>query len=140
MKVSPGHTGEVSDHPWRFRLHPSCMKGGKVLDADHAPRRPTGFLGVEVCDGGTTLDVRLVLKTTDDALIGMMYRGIRQGPPDAIARLENGEIVDPGSYYFRMAPTFETAAPHYAWLNNLVGIGIGHRFPEGPIYSIFEAI
>ena len=41
-------------------------------------------------DGGTTLDVRLVLKTRDDALIGMTYRGIRQGPPEAIARLEKG--------------------------------------------------
>jgi Protein of unknown function (DUF3237) len=32
-------------------------------------------------DGSTTLDVRLVLKASDDALIGMTYRGIRQGPP-----------------------------------------------------------
>ena len=32
-------------------------------------------------DGSTTLDVRRVLKTTDDAPIGMTYRGIRQGWP-----------------------------------------------------------
>jgi len=32
-------------------------------------------------DGATTLDVRLVLRTRDDALIGMAYRGIRQGAP-----------------------------------------------------------
>jgi hypothetical protein len=32
-------------------------------------------------DGSTTLDVRLVLKTDGDALIGMTYRGIRQGAP-----------------------------------------------------------
>jgi Protein of unknown function (DUF3237) len=38
-------------------------------------------------DGSTTLDVRLVLKTSDDALIGMTYRGVRQGAPDVIARL-----------------------------------------------------
>jgi Protein of unknown function (DUF3237) len=44
-------------------------------------------------DGSTTLDVRLVLKTTDDALIGMTYRGIRHGAPDVIARLEKGETV-----------------------------------------------
>jgi hypothetical protein len=91
-------------------------------------------------DGSTTLDVRLVLKTTDDALIGMTYRGIRQGAPDAIARLEKGEVIDPTSYYFRIAPAFETEAPHYAWLNNVVGIGIGHRFAEGPVYSVFEVL
>jgi hypothetical protein len=91
-------------------------------------------------DGSTALDVRLVLKTTDDSLIGMTYRGIRQGPPDTIARLEKGEAVDPASYYFRIATTFETAAPRYAWINNLVGIGVGHRFAEGPVYSIFEVL
>jgi hypothetical protein len=89
-------------------------------------------------DGGTTLDVRLVLKTTDDALIAMTYRGVRQGPPEVIARLERGEVVDPASYYFRIAPVFETAAPQYAWLNNIVAIGTGHRLADGPVYSIFE--
>ena len=88
-------------------------------------------------DGSTTLDVRLVLKTTDDALIGMTYRGIRQGPADTIARLEKGEVIDPASYYFRIAPFFETQAPQYAWMNNLIAIGIGHRFAEGPVYSVF---
>jgi hypothetical protein len=37
-------------------------------------------------DGATTLDVRLVLKTTDDALILMTYRGLRHGPSDVVAR------------------------------------------------------
>jgi Protein of unknown function (DUF3237) len=91
-------------------------------------------------DGGTTLDVRLILKTTDDALIGMTYRGIRQGPPDVISRLEGGEGVDPASYYFRIAPLFETAAPQYAWLNNVVAVGIGHRRADGPVYSVFEVL
>ena len=90
--------------------------------------------------GATTLDVRLVLKTTDDALIGMTYRGIRHGPPDVIARLEKGEAIDPTAYYFRIAPLFETGAPQHAWLNNVVAIGIGHRFPEGPLYSVFEVL
>src|SRR6201985_233232 len=41
-------------------------------------------------DGATTLDVRLVLKTKDDALIGMTYRGVRHGTPDVMARIERG--------------------------------------------------
>jgi hypothetical protein len=91
-------------------------------------------------DGSVTLDVRLVLKTADDALIGMTYRGLRQGSPDVIARVEKGEAVDPADYYFRIAPFFETAAPRYGWLNNVVAIGIGYRGADGPVYSIFEVL
>ncbi len=91
-------------------------------------------------DGSTTLDVRLVLETHDDALIGMTYRGIRQGPAEVLARLDQGEIVDPATYYFRIAPLFETAASRYAWLNNVVAIGVGQRFSEGPVYSVFEVL
>ena len=81
-----------------------------------------------------------MLKTTDDALIAMTYRGVRQGPPEVIARLERGEVVDPASYYFRIAPVFETEASQYAWLNNIVAIGTGHRLADGPVYSIFEVL
>lgn len=89
-------------------------------------------------DGATTLDVRLVLKTTDAALISMVYRGVRHGPPDVIERIEKGGAVDPASYYFRIAPFFETAAAPYDWLNRVVAVGIGHRQADGPIYSVFE--
>ena len=91
-------------------------------------------------DGSTSLDVRLVLKTRDEALIGMTYKGVRQGSPEAIARLERGDVIDPASYYFRIAPFFETEAPQYAWLNNIVAIGTGHRFADGPVYSVFECL
>ena len=91
-------------------------------------------------DGATTLNVRLVLKTKDKALIGMTYRGIRYGPPDVVARIEKGEVVDPTSHYFRINPLFETANANYAWLNGVVAVGIGHRRADGPIYSIFEVL
>jgi hypothetical protein len=91
-------------------------------------------------DGATTLDVRLVLKTNDDALIGMTYRGIRHGPPDIVARIDRGEVVDPSTHYFRSAPFFETAAEKYGWINRIVAIGIGHRRADGPVYSVFEVL
>ena len=91
-------------------------------------------------DGSTTLDVRLVLRTADDALIGMTYRGLRHGPRDVIAKLEKGEAVDPESYYFRITPLFETAAAKYDWLNRVIAIGAGVRRADGPIYSIFEVL
>jgi hypothetical protein len=91
-------------------------------------------------DGATTLDVRLALKTKDDALIGMTYRGLRHGPADVIERMEQGELVDPASYYFRINPLFETAAPQYDWINRIIAVGVGHRLADGPVYSVFEVL
>ena len=91
-------------------------------------------------DGTTTLNVRLVLKTKDDALICMTYQGVRYGPPDVVERIEKNEVVDPTSYYFRINPLFETAAAQYDWINRVVGVGIGHRTADGPVYSVFEVL
>jgi Protein of unknown function (DUF3237) len=106
---------------------------GEVLDggSDWQAVRP---------DGTTTLDVRLVLKTKDDALIGMTYRGLRHGPADVIERIERGEVVDPISYYFRINPLFETAASQYDWINRVIAVGVGHRRADGPVYSVFEVL
>jgi hypothetical protein len=91
-------------------------------------------------DGATTLDVRLVLETDDEALIGMTYRGLRHGPAKVMERLGRGEDVDPADYYFRTAIMFETSAAKYDWLNRIFAIGTGRRPPEGPVYEIFEVL
>jgi hypothetical protein len=91
-------------------------------------------------DSCIKLDVRLVLRTTDGALIVMTYQCLRAGPPSVIEKLDKGEAVDPGSYYFRMNPVFETSAPRYDWMNRIIAAGTGHRLPDGPIYSIFEVL
>lgn len=91
-------------------------------------------------EGITGLDVRLVLKTDDGALIAMAYQGRRHGPPEVMARLARGEAVDPADYYFRIHGGFETGDERYAWLNGVVAVGTGHRPPEGPVYSLFEVL
>jgi hypothetical protein len=91
-------------------------------------------------DSCIKLDVRLLLETTDDALIVMTYTCLRAGPPSIIEELDKGGPVNPGSYYFRMIPIFETAAPQYDWINRIVSIGMGHRFGDGPVYNIFEVL
>lgn len=91
-------------------------------------------------DGLVTLEVRVILKTNNGALIGMTYRGFRFGPAQVMARLDKGEAVDPADYYFRTNPLFETAAPQYDWINRIVAVGIGHRRADDPGYSIFEML
>jgi Protein of unknown function (DUF3237) len=91
-------------------------------------------------DSCIKLDVRLVLRTTDGALIVMTYQCLRAGTPDLMERLDKGEDVDPTSYYFRMNPMFETSSKKYDWMNRIIAVGIGHRLPDGPLYSIFEVL
>lgn len=91
-------------------------------------------------DGATTIDVRLVLRTRDDALIALQYRGFRHGPADVLARVDRGEVVDPSQYYMRICPFFETAAPQYDWLNRILAVGIGYRNAQGALYSLFEIL
>jgi hypothetical protein len=91
-------------------------------------------------DSCIKLDVRLVLKTTDGALIVMTYQCLRSGPPDIMQRLDEGKSVDPASYYFRMNPMFETSHAKYDWMNRIIAIGVGNRPPDGPIYSVFEVL
>jgi hypothetical protein len=91
-------------------------------------------------DSCIKLDVRLVLKTTDGALIVMTYQCLRSGSPEIMKKLDHGEAVDPTSYYFRMNPMFETSAAKYDWMNRIIAIGTGHRLADGPLYSVFEIL
>ncbi len=91
-------------------------------------------------DGTLQLDVRVTLKTDDDALIYMTYRGFRHGPLEVMERLNKGEEVDPSEYYFRIAPFFETGAEKYDWLNRIVSVGTGHRLASGPVYEIYQIL
>ncbi|MFM2281271.1 MAG: hypothetical protein RLZZ444_3502 [Pseudomonadota bacterium] len=91
-------------------------------------------------DGVLVLDVRLTIRTDDGALIYCRYSGMRHGPPEVMARLSKGEMVDPAEMYFRIAPNFETADPRYSFLNRLIAIGVGERLHDGPRYHIHEVL
>jgi hypothetical protein len=91
-------------------------------------------------DGAITLDVRLTLQTAEGDLIGMTYQGLRAGSKEVFERLDKGEAVDPAEYYFRSNPLFETSSPKYDWLNRIIAVGLGHRLPDGPVYSVFEVL
>jgi hypothetical protein len=91
-------------------------------------------------DGSLRLDCRIVLETTEGALIAMTYQGIRSGAPDVLKRLAAGEAVGADEYYLRINPLFETRSSEHDWLNRVVAVGAGHRFPDGPVYKVFEVL
>ncbi|MFA6083491.1 DUF3237 domain-containing protein [Mucilaginibacter sp.] len=91
-------------------------------------------------DGSILLDCKLVLKTSDGEIISLKYTGVRVNPPSIQAQMAKGEAIRPEDYYLRIVPVFETASEKYAWINNVVAIGIGNRQPDGPHYSMFEVL
>jgi len=94
----------------------------------------------EADDGTFHLDCRLVFQTDDGALIGMTYRGLRHGPPDVMAQMSRGEVVDPDQYYHRVAIFFETSAPKYASLNKTLAVGRARPDATGGVYQVFEVL
>lgn len=91
-------------------------------------------------DGVVQLDVRVTLQTDDDALIYMVYRGVRDASPDVAERLARGDEVDPSDYYFRTTPYFETASEKYAWLNRIIAVAMGDRRATGPRYRVYKIL
>lgn len=78
-------------------------------------------------DGVLEVDARYMLQDGDGARVQVISQGLRHGPPEVIAALARGEVVDPALYYFRTQMRFEAAAPHLAHLNRLLALGFGVR-------------
>jgi hypothetical protein len=77
-----------------------------------------------VPSGALRLDVRATLKTDDGALIYLSYSGIVQHSAESTEKLNKGEPLTMQEMpYFITTPTFQTAAPKYAWLNSVQAIG-----------------
>lgn len=91
-------------------------------------------------DDCTKLDVRLLLKTTDGALIVITYRFLRAGHASTLAKLDRGEPVDPASYYFRFIALFEIGSQKYDWINRIIAVGVGDRLADGPLHNVFEVL
>ena len=90
-------------------------------------------------DGAMVIDVRLVLKTDDAALIAMQYTGLMFGrTPEAQAAMRRGERVAYESVYIRTTPRFETTSPSYDWLNRVIAVANGQLGAKGGVYHVFE--
>ena len=88
---------------------------------------PSGDWIVQRRDGSRVLDLRALLQTDDDQRIYMTCRGIAYTPPG-------------GSLYARILPMFETGAAKYAWLNNVVAVGVYRPTPGKIVYRVYQIL
>ena len=76
------------------------------------------------------VDGRATIETDDGALIYITFSGYSHTDAKGVAMISAGKGGDlsPSELYFRTSVLFETGSSRYAWLNYIVGIGVG-RFP-----------
>lgn len=129
MNVQLGDTIEVGEGPKGARLVADVLSvnlTGDRITAELATNDAADWLTVS--DNGKlgSLDVRLTLKTDDGAFIYVEYSGRMD--------MEAGIIA--------VAPTFQTGAPQYNWLNRIQAVAAGSVNLETGIliYSLYEAV
>jgi Protein of unknown function (DUF3237) len=115
------------------------ITGGEVAGPRLAGRVLPGGADWQIVrtDGVAVLEARYTIEAADGALIYVQNFGYRHGPADVIARITQGEVVDPALYYFRAAPAFETSAPRYDWLNRTIAVCSGMRTRERVILDFY---
>jgi Protein of unknown function (DUF3237) len=86
------------------------------------------------------VDVRLVLETDDKHQICTAWKGLRHGPKEIMDRVYRGEIVDPGTYYFRTTPYFETSSEKYGWMNRICSIAKGSLSANARTLDVFQVL
>ena len=129
MDIQLGDTIDVGEGPKGARLVADVLTvklTGERISAELATNDAADWLTVS--DNGKlgSLDVRLTLKTDDGAFIYVEYSGRMD--------MEAGIIA--------VAPTFQTGAPQYSWLNRIQAVAAGSVNLETGIltYSLYEAV
>lgn len=82
---------------------------------------------VQRADGATDISAHYVIGTADGALIEVQSEGLRQGPPDVMARLAQGEAVAPHEYFFRTVVRLTTGHAQWLHLNKVMAVAVGQR-------------
>ena len=87
---------------------------------------PGGADWITQVSGHSSLDVRITLLTDDGAHIYMTYRGIVK--------------QDGSDTYWRITPSFHTAADQYDWLNHLVCVGKNKQVQGKIAYDVWRIL
>jgi hypothetical protein len=100
---------------------------------------PAGDWSRALPSGESRLDVRATIKTDDGALIYISYNGVFKDSEETEARANKGEVLTSKDMYFVIAPTMQTSAKKYLWLNGVQCIGkmVSYKNDSYVKYDIF---
>lgn len=114
--------------------------GGQVSGRLNGTVLPGGGDWQTLCaDGRMELAAHYVLDI-GGAKVEVQSNGVRQGPPEVLARLARGEAVPGSEYYFRTAIRLRTDAPELAWLNAVLSVSVGERRADSVHLDIYELL
>src|SRR3954465_3880514 len=118
------------------------LLGGAVTGVKLSGRVVPGGADWQImaADGSLDIHARYAIESDAGALIQVDSRGVRNGPPDVMARLGRGEDVDPSLYYFRTVMRFETAHPSTAWMNRILALAKGAREKNAVKLEVYEVV
>jgi hypothetical protein len=89
-------------------------------------------------DGVREIDARIVLREESDGeVISLRYVGYRTAPQEVLAGEHAADAVNPNAFVYRTAHLFE-ATGRCAWLNDVVGAGIGLHSPQGLVHRVYH--
>lgn len=138
--AAPMHVGQT---PEGYRMIVNVAGGtfaGPRLRGDVIPMSGADWSRIRA-DGAGALDVRMCLRTDDDALLYVHWHGLMVADPEhldyALDFAKADDIAGSSRYYFRTCPQFETAAPQYAWLNKIIAVSTSRTGGGGVIHRVF---
>src|SRR6185503_14601989 len=116
--------------------------GGPVTGAKLSGRILPGGADWQIvaADGAVDVHARYTIESDAGALIQVDSKGMRNGPPEVMARLAKGEDVDASLYYFRTVMRFETAHGSAAWLNRILALARGAREKNAVKMEVYEIL
>jgi len=89
-------------------------------------------------DGTADILARYTLEAQDGTLISVTNPGYRHGPPEVLARIAAGQVVDPALYYFRTTPRFDVESDSvHGWLGRTVFLCTAGRYSDHVRLDIF---
>jgi hypothetical protein len=130
---------QIDKSLWVFNVKSGgWVKGPKINGSLVAP----GGDWLRLMPGGSSrLDVRTAIKTDDGSLIYISYNGIVSHSKESFDKLIKGEVLTSRDHYFITAPTMQTSAEKYMWVNHVQCIGkvVETKLGEGSFvkYDIF---
>ena len=138
--AEPHHLGQT---PEGYRMIVNVAGGrfeGPKLSGEVVPMSGADWSRIRP-DGSGALDVRMCLRTDDDALIYVHWHGLMVFEPEEQEyALDFAKPDDPDGadrYYFRACPQFETADERYAWLNKIISVTKSRTGDGGVIHRVF---